>query len=227
MSDIFREVDDALQQEKAAKFWKEYGPTLILAAVVLVVSTGVTSAYRSWTSHQNMKETAKLVMAAEEKDIAAAMEKVSQDTDDGHKAIALMNAASKYASDKNFEKAQTLYQSVSEDKGAPKDLRDLSTILSVRIAQTKDKPDYKALAEKLAPVAGSERSPFSKLARLEMALLYGSGLKDYTAALKALDGMDTDAALSASIKEKAIALKRVYMYEQNSSAPATTPAQNP
>ena len=33
MSDIFREVDEALSREKAAKFWKIYGPTLIGCAI--------------------------------------------------------------------------------------------------------------------------------------------------------------------------------------------------
>ncbi len=217
MSDIFREVDEALQQEKAARLWKEYGPTLMLAIVVLIASTAITTAYRSWNSHVNKGETAKLVMAAEDKDIAAAMEQATIDMDDGHKAIGLMNAASKAAASEDFAKAQTLYQRVADDKGAPKDLRDLSTILSVRarlLVKGKEAPDYKAMAQPLSAIANSTRSPFAKLAKLEAALLYGDGLKDYTAALNALQGLDGQ-GLSESIKEKASALKRVYEYEQS------------
>ena len=45
MSDIFREVDEALNKEKAAQFWKNYGPTLLLAAVILVASTAALRAH--------------------------------------------------------------------------------------------------------------------------------------------------------------------------------------
>ncbi len=216
MSDIFREVDEALQKEKAAKLWKEYGPTLILAAVVLVASTGLTTAYRAWSSNANKSETAKLIAAADDKDIAAAMERASGDTDDDHKAIALMNAASKAASNNDFSKAAELYGSVAKDKGMAKDLRDAATILHGRaILLTKTAPDYQNLVKQLEPIAASTRSPFTHLAKLELALLYGDGLKDYTAALKALEGMEENESLSASIKEKASALKRVYSYEQS------------
>lgn len=216
MSDIFREVDEALQKEKAAKLWKEYGPTLILAAVVLVAATGITTAYRAWSSNTNKAETAKLVMAADEKDIAAAMERASGDTDSNHKAIALMNAASKAASDNNFAKAAELYGIVADDTGTPKDLRDSAIILHTRaILLGKETPDYKVLVEKLKPIAASTRSPFTYIAKVELAVLYGDGLKDYGSALKSLDGIEENETLSASIKEKAAALKRVYAYEQS------------
>ena len=41
MSDIFREVDEALQRDKAEKFWKEYGNTLLMALVLLVIGTAI------------------------------------------------------------------------------------------------------------------------------------------------------------------------------------------
>ncbi len=229
MSDIFREVDEAMQKEKAAKLWKEYGPTLMLAAIVLVVSTGIGTAYRSWTSHENVKATTKLVMAAEEKDIAAAMEKAAQGTDDGHKIVALMNAAAKYASDQKFDKAADLYDSAAKDASAPSDLRDLSTILYVRAAQiaapATDETGYKALADRLSPIAANEKSAFRLQAKLDAALLYGDGLKDYTKALDLLKGFDGE-SIADSLKEKATALKHVYEYE-SSQTPSPAPSQQP
>jgi hypothetical protein len=221
MSDIFREVDEALQQEKAAKLWKEYGPTILAAIGVLIISTGLTTAYRAWSSHANKTETTALVMAAEDKDIAAAMETAAIKTDGGHKAIGLMNAASKAASSNDFVKTAGLYESVASDKSAPKDLRDLATILGTRaslLVKTDKEPDFKALVSKLDPIANSTRSPFARLAKLETALLYGNGLKDYNAALNALKGLDQE-TLSDSIKEKASALKRVYDYELSQISP--------
>lgn len=215
MSDIFREVDEALQKEKAAKIWKDYGPVLIMGAITLVVFTGIFTAYRTWDSHQNKIETAKLVLAAEDKDIGAAMENAALDTRKGHKAIALMNAASKAATDNDFKKASSLYESVASDKSSPLDLRHLSTILYVRttlLIKDKEDPDYKILIEKLEPVANSTKGTFQNIAKLETALLYGDGLGDYKSALAILNDLK-DESNSSSIKEKAQALNHIYNYE--------------
>lgn len=226
MSDIFREVDEALQKEKAAKFWKEYGPTLIAAAVIVVLSTAATTAYRTWDSSRNKAETAKLVAAAEDKDIAVAMESAAADTRTGHKAVALMNAGGQHAQKKDFAKAADLYNSVASDKSAPDDLRDLASIYYVRSALLNDpKTDAKTLLDRLLPVAKNEKSAFHLQAKLEAALLYGETLKDYTAALALLTGFDADKGTD-SLQEKATALKHVYEYElAKDSAKTSSPQQ--
>jgi len=215
MSDIFREVDEALQKEKAAAFWKNYGPTLILAAILMVATTGITTAYFAWSAAHNQGKTAKLVAAADQKDIAAAMEQAGQDMSGGHKAVALMNAASKYADKKDFAKAAENYEAVANDKSAPQDMRDLATIFYTRaalLAAGTTTPDYKALADRLAPIAKNNKSAFRPQAQIEAATLYGTGLKDYTGALELLKGFDTGPAAD-SLKEKAAALQHVYEYE--------------
>lgn len=217
MSDIFREVDEALQREKATQFWKSYGPTLVLAAIVMIAASGLTSAYMAWNAYENHKETAKLVAASEEKDIAAAMENAAKDTRSGHEAVALMIAAGNYAGKKEFTKAADTYGAVAADSSAPDDLRDLATILQARavlLVPENTAPDYKALAVTLEPVAGKEKAAFRFHAALDAALLYGDGLKDYARALELLKAFDDDRA-PESLKEKAAALKNVYDYEMS------------
>lgn len=226
MSDIFREVDEALQREKASKFWKDYGPTLVLGAIVVVLATGVTTAYRTWDTWRDKQETAKLVIATEDKDIAAAMEKAAADTRDGHKVVALLNAAGTHAGKKEFTKAAELYNQAANDGSAPSDLRDLATILYSRadlLAAGDKTPDYKAHIEKLLPIAKNKGSAFQLQAKLDAALLYGDGLKDYTAALDTLKEFDAEGGQD-SLSEKATALKHVYEYEA-SKAPAKTSSQ--
>lgn len=215
MSDIFREVDEALSKEKAAKFWKDFGPTLLLAAIVLIASTGITTAWRAWNSTQNQKETAKLVLAAEDKNIAAAMEKAAEGTRDNQKAVALLNAAAREAEAGNFAKAADLYGQVADDHAAPDDLQDLAVIMNVRavLLSAGASPDYKALTQKLLPVAQNKKSAFQLQAKLDTALLYGDGLKDYTRALDLLKDGFTAEGTADSLKEKAAALKHVYEYE--------------
>ncbi|PZQ45910.1 MAG: hypothetical protein DI551_06190 [Micavibrio aeruginosavorus] len=227
MSDIFREVDEALQREKVAKLWKTYGPTLLLAAIVLVLGTAATTAYKSWKTHENRAETAKLITAAEDKDIAAGFEKAAGETKGEHKSVALLNAASKYADKKNFTKATELYDAVSRDQSAPSDLRDIANIYYARSAMlaAPDKtPDFKGLIARIEPVANNSDSAFRLQAKLDTALLYGNGLKDYAKALTLLTGFD-EAIVPDSLKEKALALKNVYEYEQSQKAPVAASAQ--
>ncbi len=221
MSDIFREVDEALQREKAAHFWKKYGPILVLAALALIIGTGAMTAFRAWNKSANEKETARLITAMESKDMAPALENVAKDARDGQKAVALMNAAARLATLKDFTKASSLYKQVADDSSADMDLRDLSAVLYVQSAQqTNAKPDYAALAQILKNASERQNGAFILQARLESALLYGDGLKDYTQALKMLDGFDAP-SVPASLQEKANALKHIYQYENTQAlAPA-------
>lgn len=221
MSDIFREIDEAMQRDKAAKMWKEYGPTLLLAAVIMVLATAATTGYRAWKDSQNKEETAKIVTALEDKDTSAALEKAAQNTKGDYKAITLMNAASKKAEAKDFAKAAALYSSVAKDGSTPKDLRDLAVILNARAMIASGATGYKDLADNLAKIAKDNGSTFAAQARLEAASIYGSGLKDYKSAIDMLDGLkDTKAA---SLKEKADALRHVYSFEMANAT--STPAK--
>lgn len=217
MSDIFREVDEALQREKAAKFWKQYGPLLVGGALLLVIATGAGTAWRTWNESSNRAETGRLIAAMESQDMAPALEKFAASADGGQRAVALMNAAARYATEKNFAKAATSYKQVADDKNAPQDLRDLSAILSAQSLQhTDEKQDYAAIIETLKPAASRKEGAFMLQAKLESALLYGDGLKDYASALKMLEGFDA-AGIPASLQEKANALTHVYKYESQTA----------
>jgi hypothetical protein len=221
MSDIFREVDEALQRENAAKLWKAYGPTLIMAAVVMVASAGLTTAYQTWQKSRHESATSALIRASEQTDIAAAMENAAKEASGDHQAIALLNAAAKHAEKKEFAKAAAAYQSAADDSDAPQDLRDFAALMHVRsVVLENAAPDYKILAERIAKIATNEKSAFRHQAIIETALLYGDGLKDYTGALNLLEDFDS-ASAPASLNEKATALKHVYSYERDkqSSAP--------
>lgn len=215
MSDIFSEVDEALKREKAAKFWEENGPTVILAVIVLIASTAFTTAYRAWDKWRDEAETQKLVAAQSADDLVVAYEEVANETRKGHEALALLTAGNAASEAKDFAKAAELYTQAADDSKNPANLRDLAAILSVRAIQLRDAGkdvDYKALANKLAPIAKNAKSAFQLQASLEAAVLHGDGLKDYKTALDLLAAFEDDKA-SGSLKEKADALKHVYEFE--------------
>lgn len=217
MSDIFREVDEALQREKAAKFWKERGPLLVGTALILIIGTGAGTAWRGWHESRNREETGRLIAAMENQDSVAALEKVAADAMSGQRALALMNAGARHATEKNFAKAAADYKQAADDAGAPADLRDLSAILSVQsLQQTGEKHDFAAMIATLKPAATRKDGAFMLQAQLETALLYGDGLQDYKTALQILEGFEKVNA-PASMQEKANALKHVYKYQSRPS----------
>ncbi len=218
MSDIFREVDEALQKEKAARFWKENGPTIILAVVVLVLSTAATTAYKTWDLWRDHQETSKLIAAQNTADVNGYIAAASE-TRKSHEAIALITAGNKAAEAKDFVKAAELYGQVSSNASAPSELRDLATILSVRAQgmTNSDDTDYKGQLETLDAIAKNDKSPFQMQAKLEAALIEGSQLGDYAAALKRLEGFE-EGGPAGSLEEKARALRHVFEYEQSKSA---------
>lgn len=219
MSDIFREVDEALQKEKAEKLWKEYGPILILAAVTLVLSTAAVTAYRSWDAWRSQQETQKLLQAMTSENMPAALADIAGDTRDAQDAIARMTAAAAHGEKKEFEQAASLYGEIANDKGAPDVFRDLAAILQTRSLLMADpaKASDKQLLENLLPIAKNDDAAFQLQAKMDAALLYGEGQQDYASALSLLEGLE-DADISASLKEKAMALKHVYEYEQSRTA---------
>jgi hypothetical protein len=211
MSDIFREVNEALQRERAAALWKEYGPTLILAAIILVLSTAATSFYRHWDSGRDREETAKLITAMNSDDMAGALQSAATNSRGAHRAVAILIAGHKAAEDKDFAAAAAQYKSVADDSGAPGDLRDLAAILQSRaeLLAAKDlAPDFKSIALRLETVANDKNSPFAAQAALEAATLYGEKLNDVGKAHAMLEIITAEQ--SDSVAEKAQALRRLY-----------------
>ena len=64
MSDIFKEIDEELRQERLLNLWKKLGPWVIGLAVVIVLAVG---GYQLWTylaRQDRQADTAALVAAA-------------------------------------------------------------------------------------------------------------------------------------------------------------------
>ena len=56
MSDMIRDVDESLKQDRLHALWKEYGPTLITAAILLVLVTAIMAGYRGWKENKLEEE---------------------------------------------------------------------------------------------------------------------------------------------------------------------------
>lgn len=204
MVDIFQEVDEALKQEKMEKFWSEYKTTIITAIIVLIVSTGATSFYKSWDASRDKTETAALMKALESKDTSQAIEAFAQDTRAGHRVIAQLSQAALLLEDQKFDEAAAIYEGIARQKSSPDNLRDLASVLAVRFGKDEGRIDY------LKKLAKNPDAAFYWHANLESATFYAHERQDYTQALAHLSVFKDNDAIPAGIKQQADALYAVY-----------------
>lgn len=209
MSDIFREVDEALQREKAEKFWAEYGATILIAAVLIVVGTALGVLWRNWDHSRNEAETARLIEALRSEE-QASLQTVIEDGRSGPEAIALMSAAQKAVNNGDIQTAADLYRQAAEDRNVPRDLRDLARISYVRL---QPETDANKNLDILKPVLDRNTSPFIWQARLEAARLEAKS-ENYDVALKQLSFFNNaEGTIPESLLQRASAMRQLYTHK--------------
>ena len=205
MSDIFQEVDEALRQEKLAKIWQEYQIPIIAGLMALILGTAAITGFNSWNTARNAAETRALLSAIESNNTPEKLANFVKDTRDNHAAIASLNQANFMLEQGQNDEAAAIYTDLAGQRGTDKDLRDLARILAVRHSAAPD-------TDLLTPVLNNSKSPWIWHARIEAALLAAHQDNDFTKALSFLDGIEKDNSVSASLKQRANALKNVYSY---------------
>lgn len=212
MSDLLAEVDEAMRQERMEKFFKEHGKTVLAFIVLTVVLTGAISFYKHWNKAQQEKGTAALTALLDE---ASFPENITAETAldmrGGLRGVALLTAGSAYLDQDKAAEALPLYKRAADDKGIPADLRDLATIMMVRLDEGADED---AIA-RLQPIIKDKNNPWRYQAALEAATLHANALNDYAAALELLNTIQQAQNLPETLTNKARALSQIYALKQN------------
>jgi hypothetical protein len=125
MSDIFREVDEEVRRDKAAKLWKRYQTPVFVTAFLIVAATGAWTYYndqRVKTAEEaNVRYQAASVLARDGKkeEAIAAFEAIAKDGPKGYSTLARLRAAEELALiDK--AKAVAAFDAISDDKNVDK-----------------------------------------------------------------------------------------------------------
>ncbi|WP_417684099.1 tetratricopeptide repeat protein [Roseibium sp.] len=172
MSDIFREVDEDIRQEKYRRLWDRFGPWLIAVAVLIVVGTG---GYRGWLHWQETKSQAAgdtffdAVRLSEAGDSAAAEARFAElaDATGGYPAIAHLRKAADLVRDERTTEALAAFDDISRDSSVDAGLRDIASLRAAYIAV--DTEDYAAVADRAEGLTG-ENAPFRSAAREILAV---------------------------------------------------------
>lgn len=206
MSDIFKEVDEAMQQEKMLNLWNEYKSTIIGAIIVLLITASVTTFYKNWNFDRNAAETAKLIQAIDSENTSEMLGALRADTRAKHAALATLIEGGIALEEGNTEKASALYRESAESKKTPRDLRDLARLLYVQNTTDADK-DF------LRPVLSNDKSPWLWHARIEAAVMSAS-TENYDEALSHLNDFAAQTTIPLALKQRASALSHVYKIKQ-------------
>lgn len=228
MSDILQEIDDAMKREKAEKFWKENGPTLIVSAIALVVFTGIFAGWNSYKLKVNTRQTGLLISALETQFPETALDAATPSLKGSHKAIAMMQSAGIKAQNKKSAEAIALYRDIATDRSAPAMLRDLAVLNAVTLEWESgaDATKAKSLLDELKPVTGA-KDAWGKQASVQAALIAGDGLQDYKTALGYLATTTNDPATPPKLKERAMALEHIYTMKATTKAEAAAVTAEP
>jgi len=228
MSDIFREVDEALQQEKLEKLWQKYHVAIITGIALLIGGTAAYTGWQSWSASKNIKQTSALIESQENTNIAPALQNVIENTGGGPKAIALMTLAADFAGKGNYVQAAQEYKNAYESN-IPKSFRELARVMYVRsvLAQENDEQqDADQLLNTLEPVLDNEKSPWIWQARMEAASLAANQMKDYDRAVFFLAPFQDAANLPQNIQENGMALLRLYTLKAEKLALESVESEN-
>ncbi|MEQ8396812.1 tetratricopeptide repeat protein [Thalassobaculum sp.] len=208
MAEIFREIDEELQQERAAKLWQRYGGWLIAAAVgvVLAVSGNV-----FWTRYSaqlkaemgdRYEAASELVVSGNPKDGAQAFAALADDAGAGYATLARLREAAALATAGDTEAAIIVFRKVAADAKPP--YADLARLRAVRLGI--DTGDTAGLLRELAPVLASG-NPWRPLAmETEAAIHLQAG--DTSKALAIYKSLADDASTPSQLRARATEMVR-------------------
>ncbi len=205
MADIFREVDEELQQERAATLWKRYGGWVIAVAVAIVLGVAGNVLWRDYQTGQQAEQAAAYASAADlleqgkPREAADAFAALAGDGDAGYAAVSRLRQASALVDADDVDGAVAVYMTLAEDSATPAPYADLARLHAVRLRI--GAADTATLKADLAPLLADD-NPWYPLAReAEAAIALAAG--DRPGALEIFKALADDAATPGRLRQRA------------------------
>ncbi len=174
MADIFKEVDEAIREERFGKLWKKYGRHMISVAVAVVLGV---AGIQGWSAYDldrrsglSDRYSAALGQAAAG-DTAAALNALLDLADaggDGYAGLAAFERARVLADSGDIDGARAVWDRIAESSELGPAFRGAAVLLSVM--HQLDEGDPAALRARLGPLA-AEGQAFRATALELLALL--------------------------------------------------------
>ena len=156
MSEIFREIDEELRQDKLKEQWTKYGKYVIAIAVIVV---GVVGGYKGWEAYTTQQREAAAALYLEaaqlssQDDVIGAAEKLAQAAQEGtlgYRLVALLQQAAILSDSDDKEGAAAIYRKLAADPDIPARYQELAVLLMAM--QQADTADAADLIDRLRPL---------------------------------------------------------------------------
>lgn len=157
--DFFREVDEAVRQDRYQKLWDKYGVYALGAAALLVVCVG---AYKGWTYWQETRAAdagAKFTQALSMEDGADAakakemLTALAEKGPEGYRVLARFQLAAAEAKSGDTDKAVADYDALANDASVDPILKDHAAVQAAALRL--DAADYAEMERRLKGIADS------------------------------------------------------------------------
>lgn len=227
MSDIFREVDEDIRQEKYRRLWDRFGAWIIGAAVLIVVGTGGYRGWLYWQEQQSQQagdtfyEAVRLSEAGNYTEAEQLFSEL-QDASGGYPAIARLRRAATLAESGDETAALSAFEAVSRDTSVDSALRDIASLRAAYLAV--DSESYSAIADRVEGLTGAD-NPFRSAARELLALSAWKG-GEIDTARKWLKDLEDDQGTPSDVTRRVDLLSQVIQASHGEgAAPAEGTAQ--
>ena len=210
MSELLRDVDEMMRQERLKQIWEAYGNYIIGGVLALILAVALHQGYQSWSTSKARANTAALQQALEAKDVAPALAAYADARGGNAAAVANLLRAEQLMMADKVDDARAVLLAVRNDARAHIDLRELATLNWVRLSASAKDADATALLNALAPLMRDDGQPFAWSARVEAAVIQAHLNKNYQAAIDLLAPMVNNPGLPYTQAERAEALSQLY-----------------
>lgn len=217
MSDIFREVDEIMHQERMQKLWDEYGNFLIAFVVLTIVLTAAISGYRSWNENVRLHQTSVMMEVLEDPEFPQLVTDLNLELRPGLKALTKLKAAAGLVEDGRSEDALKIYEDLAANTSLPADLKDLAVLMKVRLAAWSGASNVQPLIAQLNSITRNLNSPWQNFAYLEAALLESHYNENHKIAIDYLGRIGDTEAAPPALERQAEALRHVINLRLNNS----------
>ena len=182
MADIFKEVDEDLRRDNAAKIWKKYGFFIIGAALAAIVAVAGYQAWRVYDLDQRRKlsdQFAAALDAAAKGDESAAQEALralSDPASGGYRGLAAFEEARLRAENGDVGGAVAIWDRLAETSSLGESLQTAAVILSV--LHQLDTGDAQSLRRRLEPLSAEGQAYRAAALELSALLALRQGERD-------------------------------------------------
>lgn len=132
---IFREVDEELRSDRMRRFWRQFGPYVIGAAIAIVLLVAINEGWAWWQNSQAAASSDRLYAALELADggdveaAKTALEEVAASGSGGYPTLARFREAGLIAANGDADAAIVAYDALATSESNPR-LRELALVMA-------------------------------------------------------------------------------------------------